>query len=368
MSAEVAEAIVQHGPRDLRETELPLPDLEPGAALLRLEACGLCGSDVESLEGESGAGFPRIMGHEIVGTVVATGPGGRRDTAVGERVAVDPWLPCGGCRHCLAGMAQFCSGWSFEGTRLACYGFIPLANEPGLWGGYSSHVFLHPKAVLYPVPAGLSALDAALWNPLAAGIQWGVMTPATTVGSTVAILGSGQRGLTATAAARAAGAAKVLVTGLARDARKLELARELGADAAVDVENDDLRARARDLTGDGKFDVVLDTSAFSTQPVLDALTLVRLGGNVVYAGLKAKDVDAFPVDKAIMKGVTINGVLGVSSEAYRRALDLLASRRFPLERMRTHVFDYRDAVGAIDTLSGAVPGADAINVVLANGA
>jgi threonine dehydrogenase-like Zn-dependent dehydrogenase len=362
----VVEALVQHGARDLRLTEVPFPELEEGAGILRVEACGLCGSDIEALDGESGSAFPRVMGHEIVGTVEALGPGGRRDVQVGDRVAVDPWLPCGGCRFCLAGQAQLCNGWSWKESRLACYGFIAMANEPGLWGGYSSHVYIHPKTVLYPIPDGLGPLDAALWNPLAAGIEWAVLTPRTAVGSTVAILGCGQRGLTATVAAKAAGASRVLVTGLAKDAPKLELAREFGADLAVDVENEELRDRARELIGGGKFDVVVDTASFSTRPVVDALTLVRPGGQVVFAGLKAKDVDGFPVDKAIMKNVTMTGVLGVSSDAYRRAVDLLASRRFPLERMRTHVFDYRDAVEGIDTLAGRVEGEAAINVVLSH--
>ncbi len=134
MSAQAAEAMVQHGPRDLRETELPLPDLEPGAALLRLDACGLCGSDVESLDGESGAGFPRIMGHEIVGTVVATGPGGRRDAAVGERVAVDPWLPCGGCRHCLAGMRAVLLRLELRGDAPGLLWIHPAGQRAGPLG------------------------------------------------------------------------------------------------------------------------------------------------------------------------------------------------------------------------------------------
>jgi threonine dehydrogenase-like Zn-dependent dehydrogenase len=362
-----AEALVQFGDRDLRLTQIPMPDLAEGAAILRVEACGLCGSDIEALSGEAGAVFPRIMGHEIIGTIEALGPGGRRDVTVGSRVAVDPWLPCGGCRYCLAGKSQFCNGWSWKESRLACYGFIAMANEPGLWGGYSSHVYIHPKTVLYPIPQSLEPLDAALWNPLGAGIEWAVLTPGTAVGSTVAILGCGQRGLTSTIAARAAGASRILVTGLGRDAPKLALAREFGADIAVDIENEDLRDRMRELTPGGKVDVVVDTTSFSTQPVVDALTLVRPGGQVVYAGLKEREVDGFSVDKAIMKGVTMHGVLGVSSEAYRRAVDLLASHRFPIERMRTHLFDFRDALEGIDSLSGRVEGEAAINVVLTYG-
>lgn len=359
-------AMIQHGTRDLRETVLPMPKLGPGAALLRTDACGLCGSDIESLRGEHWATFPRIMGHEIVGTVVAVGEGGRPDLEVGDMVAVDPWIPCGGCRFCLAGQGQFCERSPFKKSHLACYGYITTDNEPGLWGGYATHVYLHPKAVVYPIPKSVPALEAALWQPLAAGIQWAVITPRLTVGSTIAILGCGQRGLTSTIAARAAGAATIVVTGLSKDARKLALAKDFGADYAIDVEQEDLEERVGHIThGDG-VDVVVDTSSFSTEPVAQAISLVRKGGTVVYAGLKAKEVPGFPVDEAIMKGVRMQGVLGMPPDAYRRSIALIASKRFPVAEMRTHVFDFRKGMEAVDTLAGRVEGEEAINVVLSN--
>jgi threonine dehydrogenase-like Zn-dependent dehydrogenase len=361
-----ATAMIQYGSRDVRETEVPKPDVAPGAALLRLDACGLCGSDVEGLKGESWATFPRIMGHEIVGTVEQVGEGGRPDCKAGDRVAVDPWIPCGGCRFCLAGQGQFCTRNPFVNSRLACYGYITTENEPGLWGGYASHVYIHPKAVVYPVPESVNPLDAALWQPMAAGIEWAVVVPRLSVGATIAILGCGQRGLTATIAARAAGVSKIIVTGLSRDARKLELAKDFGADHAIDVERDDLAERVDHLTGGEGVDVVLETSAFSTQPVVDAIRLVRRGGTVVYAGLKAKPVDGFPIDEAIMKGVRMEAVIGVRPESYRRAIALIAAKQFPIGEMRTHVFDYRDAVTAVDTLAGQTGAEAAINVVLSH--
>jgi threonine dehydrogenase-like Zn-dependent dehydrogenase len=364
-------AMVQHGARDLAETALERPSLEAGAALLRVEACGLCGSDIEALAGydnapskDGGSGglhLPRIMGHEIIGVVEEVGPGGRRDVQVGDRVAVDPWLPCGGCEYCLSGLAMHCTGWDFSP---ACYGFISVDTGPGLWGGYATHLYAHPKAVLYPIPEHVGPLTAALWNPMAAGIQWAVLTPRTALGSTVVILGCGQRGLTSVVAAKAAGASTVVVTGLPHDAQKLELARAFGADLALDVGQEDVVERVRHITGGRGADVVVDTSSSSTQPVTDSLELVRPAGTIVWAGLKAKGVPDFPVDRAVLKGVRIQGVLGMSSDAYRHAIALLASGRVPLDEMRTHVFDFREAVRAVDVLAGADPHEQAINVVL----
>jgi threonine dehydrogenase-like Zn-dependent dehydrogenase len=356
--------MVQAAPRDLTETELPRPKLEEGAALIRVEACGLCGSDVESMNGHDWANkFPRIMGHEIVGVVEEVGPGGRKGLSVGDRVAVDPWLPCGGCRFCLMGLAQFCTGWDF---KQACYGYIPTDVGPGLWGGYASHVYAHPKTVLYAIPEHVGPLTAALWNPLAAGIQWGVIEPRTSPGSTVAILGCGQRGLACVVATKAAGASLVIVTGLSKDERKLALARDFGADVTIDVEQDDVVERILSLTRGEGVDVVIDTSPVSTRPVVDAVNMVRPNGSIVFAGIKHRQVPDFPLDQAIYKGVNMKAVLGMSSEAYRRAVAMLAGGNVPLDEMRTHVFDMREAVRAVDTLAGDIPGADAINVVLSN--
>jgi threonine dehydrogenase-like Zn-dependent dehydrogenase len=367
---DAAIAMVQRGRRELEEAEFELPSLEPGAALLRVEACGLCGSDIEALEGidnapskdGSGLHLPRIMGHEIVGTVLRVGEGGRRDAGVGTRVAVDPWLPCGGCEYCLAGQSMHCTGWDFSP---ACHGFISTEVEPGLWGGYATHLYVHPKAVLYPVPDHVGAANATLWNPLAAGIQWGVLTPGTSVGSSIVILGCGQRGLASVIAAKAAGAGPIVVTGLSKDARKLALAEEFGADLAIDVERESVVERVAHLTAGRGVDIVVDTSSGSTQPVLESIELVRSGGSVVWAGLKDKPVPEFPLDRAVLKGVRIQGVLGMAASSYRQAIKILADGAVPIEQMRTHLFDFREAVAAVDTLAGRVAGEDAINVVLA---
>ena len=258
---------------------------------------------------------------------------------------------------------MYCNGWDFSP---ACYGFMSLDIEPGLWGGYASHVYLHPKAVLYPVPPHLDGETAALWNPLGAGIEWGVLRPGTSIGDFVVILGAGQRGLAAVVAAKAAGASAIVVTGLSKDAAKLDLALELGATAAVDIEREDIGEHVRALSGRRGADVVLDTSSRSTAPITDSIGLVRSGGTIVWAGLKGQPVDGFPIDDAVHKGARIEPVLGVSPRAYRQAIALLAAADCPMERLRTHAFDFREALAAVDVLAGRTDGKPAINVVLTN--
>jgi threonine dehydrogenase-like Zn-dependent dehydrogenase len=239
-----------------------------------------------------------------------------------------------------------------------------MTNEPGLWGGFATHLYLHRNSIVYPVPAHLPADLAVLYNPLGAGVRWGVTVPGTTIGSTVAVLGSGQRGLACVAAAKAAGASLVLATGLATDAHKLALAQELGADVTVDVDHDDLHAAVRDHTGGRGVDIVVDTTPHAAAPVRDAVQIARMGGTVVLGGLKGRGIDGFPVDDVALKALRVFGVRGVGAAAYRAAIDLLADGRVPIGRMRTHTFRLDDAAHAVEVLEGTVPGERPVNIVI----
>lgn len=365
-----ATALVQTGPRDLEFRQIPFPKLEPGAALLRVEANGICASDLDAFAGNGGgmdpsdmSQYPRINGHEIVGIIEDLGPvtRDRQGLKIGDRVAVGPFLGCGSCPECRRGDTQFCTGMEFTPS---CYGFIPTWLGPGLWGGYSTHVYIHPKAVLYHFPEDTNPFDAALWNPLASGIQWAVRDGGVRLGTRVAVLGSGQRGLSCVAAAKAAGAGLVVTTGLSRDSHKLDLALRLGADAAIDVETSDLVSQARELTGGESFDVVIDTSPKAEKPVLDGIEILRAGGTFVSAGIKGQPLSAFPLDTITVKGIRMVGVIGAGHEAFQMATDLIISKTLPLHEMRTHVFGFDQLPHALDVLQGKVPGEHAINIVV----
>jgi threonine dehydrogenase-like Zn-dependent dehydrogenase len=166
-------------------------------------------------------------------------------------------------------------------------------------------------------------------------------------------------------AAREAGAARILVTGLAADARKLALARELGASASIDVENEDVVRRVRELTSGRGAEVVIDVSAYATAPVAQALDLVAPGGRVVLAGVKGwKPIPDFISDKIVLKEIHIHGAIGVTSSGYRKAIQLIESRRVPIEKLHTHDFALADAEQAIRTLARRIPGEESIHSVL----
>lgn len=355
-------ALVHEGPGQFAMRSLPRPAIGDDDALLRVEACGICGTDVERYRGVLPVRFPVIPGHEPVGVIEEIGASAARrwGVQVGDRVAVDPFVPCGACRDCVGGSYELCQGW--PGTR--SYGSYPMTDPPHLWGGWATHLYLHPHALVYPVPAHVPPDLAVLFNPLGAGVRWAVTVPGTTVGSTVAVLGCGQRGLACVLAAKAAGAALVVVTGLSSDAHKLALARDLGADVVVDVEREDVHEAVRTATGGRGVDVVVDTTPHAAAPVRDAVRLARMGGTIVLGGLKGAAVDGFPVDEVSMKALRVLGVRGVGADAYRAAIDLLASGRVPMTRLRTHRFGLDDALHAVRVLAGEIPGELPVNVVI----
>ena len=202
-------------------------------------------------------------------------------------------------------------------------------------------------------PSAPSGCDPASWPTMSA-----------IAGEDARLLTSGALWFTA----RTAGAGTIIVTGLSRDAGKLALAREFGADHTIDVEAEDTVSRVLDLTGGAGADLVLELTPMAVQPVLDAVHAVRWGGRVVLAGLKGGRPVELPTDLLINKSLTVMGAFSVDSRAYAEAIRLIETGRFPLERMHTHTFGLEDVPRAIETLAGEVPGENAVHVAIMPGA
>ncbi len=344
-------ALVLERPRALVEHEFARPEITDDDALLRVEACGLCGTDHEQYTGQLFPGFAFIPGHESVGVIDAIGPRAaeRWNVRAGDRVAVEVFMSCGACDPCRAGAYRRCLQ---HGLR-DMYGSVSIERPPGLWGGYAQYQYLHPDSMLLPVPDALDPVTATLFNPLGAGIRWGVTLPETKRGDVVAVLGPGVRGLSVAAAVREAGAGFVMVTGAgARDGTRLALAREFGADLAVDVMTTDPVRTLRDATG-GLADVVVDVTAKAPAAFGQAVALARAAGTVVVAGTRGSgDTPGFAPDLVVYKELRILGALGVDAPAYRAALDLLATRRYPFGDLPRRAVRLDDVDALLRSMAG----------------
>jgi alcohol dehydrogenase len=349
--AATADALVLEEPRRLAPRSFPLPEIGDDDALLRVEACGLCGTDHEQFTGELFPGFAFIPGHESVGVIERVGPraAARWNVHAGDRVAVEVFMSCGECDACRAGVYRRCARHGLGDM----YGCIPAERAPGLWGGYAQYQYLAPDSLLLPVPATLDPVVATLFNPLGAGIRWAVTLPETQRGAIAVVLGPGVRGLSAAAALKHAGAQFVMVTGRGeRDVQRLALAKEFGADLAVDVERDDPVRALRDATGTGA-DVVVDVTAKAPDAFAQAVKLAAPGGTVVVAGTRGRaDTPGFHPDLVVYKELRILGALGVDAPAYRAALELLAAGDYPFTELPRLAVGFNALPGLLSSMAG----------------
>jgi threonine dehydrogenase-like Zn-dependent dehydrogenase len=362
--------MVLTGDRTFSLEEFARPAIGPDDALLRVEACGICGSDVEQYDGhlaEMGhVRYPFIPGHEPVGILEEIGDRAAQRWGVrrGQRVAVEPLIPCLACQACRDGRRTECNGWG----RVYSYGLLETSIEPAVLGAYAESLYLHPNSVLHGISAELPIEVAVMFNPAGAGVRWACHASDLALGDTVVILGAGQRGLTCLLAARAAGAGRVIVTDIARAANKLDLALALGADAVIVADEEDPVEQVRELTSGQLADVVVDVSAMATQPVLDAIAMVRRGGTVVLAGVKGgREVPGFVSDDLVFRSITMRGVFTVDSRAYREAIRMIERDPARFARLHTRSYSLEQAEEAILHLAGRTGDPPAVHVAIVPG-
>ncbi len=357
-------AAVATAPATTELRDLPLPGVGPDDGLLRVEAAGICGTDWELYLRESrGRGLgPLILGHENVGRVVAVGERAaeRWGVAAGDRVAVEEFLPCGTCRLCRSGSYRLCEATdSRSGRPFLRYGSTPVTVAPGLYGGFSEYLYLHPRAIVHAV-GDLPAQLATLFVPVANGIRWVLQQGGLQLGQTVVVQGPGQHGLGCVVAARHGGAGTVIVVGTPSDAARLEVARRLGADHVL--AGPGVVGAVLELTGGAGADMVVDLAPGATGTVEDALSMSARQGTVLLAASKhGKPVTGFEHDTVVRKELTVMGVRGHDQRSVEPAIDLLRSERFPLRLLCTHAFGLHEVDHAL-RVAGARLDPEAIHV------
>jgi threonine dehydrogenase-like Zn-dependent dehydrogenase len=348
-----SQVMIQVADRRVVQDEWEIPRVGPTQALMQVEVCGICGSDVEIYKGDFAAAgllrYPLIPGHEPIGRIVEVGPEAAKQwkVKVGDRIALEPTLSCGRCDLCLSGSYHDCQSLMPPGAPPG-YGFTPTDVGHGFWGGYSQYMHLHERTIFHRVPDSLPLGIASLYQPLSAGVRWAVQVPELGLGDSILILGCGQRGLGAVVAAKAAGAGQIIVTDTARGHAKLQLAKTLGADHVIKSNEENAVERVKAITGGKGVDVVLDTVPIDTSSIVDAVECCRLGGMIVLAGIKDKNLPiAVNTNTLIYKEITIKGVVAQNYGAYIEAFRLLSQLGPELAALHTHEFRLTDVEQAL---------------------
>jgi threonine dehydrogenase-like Zn-dependent dehydrogenase len=338
-------AAVAVAPRKIELLEFPLPEIGDDDALMRVESVGLCGTDWHFYQGPSRIEFPIILGHECVGRIDRIGKKAAERWKVreGDRVVIEEPFPCGSCKVCRTVNYQLCK----NGGR---YGAIPTTVKPSLWGGFSQYMYLHPNSQIYKISENVPSEEAPLFIPVSNGIRWVQQVGGLGIGDTVVIQGPGQHGLGCVIAAKEAGAGCIIVIGLTKDAKRMEIAKQIGADFIINVEKEDPIERVMSITGGQLADVVIDVTVGAPKAFNLALDVVTPGGTVVLAG-KHQVIPEFHSDKIFHKEITIKGVYGRDYRSVVPAIKLLESQKYPLHIFSTHTFSLSETDRALRTFA-----------------
>ncbi len=339
-------------PRQTELRTLAIPEIAPDAGLMRIDACGICGSDWGMYNNAKPG--PRILGHEMVGRVVALGDVARARWGVseGELIALEEYLPCGHCEYCRSGEFRSCLETDSRVPGCIRYGSTPIDLAPGLWGGYSQFVYMHPRSVIHKVPAGVEAHIAAMALPIGNGFQWAFLDGGAGPGKTIVIMGPGQQGMGCVIASALAGSPTIIVSGLAKDSGRLEIARRLGATHVVASDEQNLEDEVRRITGGRMADIVVDATGAGPAIVNPTIALLRKRGTMVVSSRKGMPVFGFDIDQIVNKQILLRGTRGHSFEAVELALGVMQSGRFPLELISTHRVGLSDVDRALRMVGG----------------
>ncbi len=294
--------------KHLEIADLPNPMPGHDEVLVRVAACGICGSDVHGYDGSSGRRIPPIvMGHEAAGTIAAVGSG-VSGFAEGDRVTFDSTIFCGACSNCRRGDVNLCDNRQVLGVSCAEF------RRPGAFAEYVAV----PSRVLYRLPESLSFEEAAMLEAVSVALH-GVSLAQISEGCTALIVGAGMIGLLTLQALRAAGCTRILVADL--DKTRLKLALDLGATAVLSADGDVVK-QVMQLTGGAGVDIVMEAVG-RNETVKASVESVRKGGTVVLVGNISPEV-TLPLQKVVTRQIRLQGSCASSGE-YPRAIELLAS-------------------------------------------
>lgn len=327
--------------KQLELADVPQPECGPRDVLIRVHACGICGSDIHGYDGSTGRRIPPlIMGHEAAGVIEQVGTEVSRFTP-GQRVTFDSTVSCGTCHFCRRGEINLCDNRRVLGVS---------CGEYRQHGAFAELVAV-PENIIYPLPDDLPFEHAALIEAVSIAVH-AVNITNFSLGDTVAVVGSGMIGLLTIQAAKLRGAGLVIATDL-EDSR-LQVAKQLGADITLNAKNVSVVEEIQKLTEGRGADAALEVVGHQ-QTVQDAIAAVRKGGHVTLVGNLSPTIE-FPLQSVVTREITVQGSCASQGE-YPECIRLLSSGAIKVDPLITARSTLADGAEWFQKLYDGVPGA-----------
>ncbi len=292
----------------LEMVEMPEPEIGPDDVLVRVRACGICGSDVHGYDGSSGRRHPPlVMGHEAAGEVARVGSN-VHDLKAGDRVTFDSTVYCGKCYFCVRGDVNLCDNRQVVGVA---------PEEYRRHGAFAEYVSV-PRRIMYKLPDSFPYEQAALIEAVSIGVHAVSITPIH-LGDTALIVGVGMIGSVTLQAAKAAGCARIIAVDI--EDSKLERAKSIGATDVLNPNTTSVPEAVRQMTGGRGADVAFECVGY-TDPVATAIYSVRKGGMVTLVGNLSQNIEA-PLQYVVTRQIRLQGSCASNGE-YPQCIDLMA--------------------------------------------
>lgn len=322
--------LVVPGTMEIHKSDMPVP--KEDEVLIKVEYVGICGSDVHGFE--SGPFIPPSdpnqeigLGHECAGVVAGIGSKVTR-FKIGDRVNIEPGVPCGKCRFCLEGKYNICPDVDF------------MATQPNYRGALTNYL-CHPESFTYKLPDNMSTMEGALVEPAAVGMH-AAMEADVKIGKKVVILGAGCIGLMTLLACKVMGAVEIVVVDVLE--KRLELAKKLGAFEVVNGAKEDTVSRCKEILGELGADIVFETAG-SQVTAQQTPYIVMRGGKIMIVGTIP---GATPIDfLKINREVSIQTVFRYANR-YPVTIAAISNGRFDVKSMVTHIYDFEDVQRAFE--------------------
>lgn len=324
-------ASVCYKQNDLRIEDLPIPEISDNEVLIKMLACGLCGTDIQKIRGDT-VNKPTVLGHEVVGEIVKKGKNVSK-FEIGDRVITAIHVPCFTCHYCNKGHYTICE--QFRTNNIDPGGFSEFIRIPEL----------HLNHLTHKVSNNVTDEEATLIEPIACclhGLKQADIRP----NDSVLIMGAGTIGILHAQLAKIKGANKVIVSDMSKF--KLQKALNVGCDYAINIKEKNIIDEVNKITDGQGVDVIVIAAGVSSL-VADAVNMVRRAGKIiVFSGFDKNKLVTLDVSRFFKDEISIIGTYSVTPYEFPEALDLLEKRKLNTKEMITHVYPLNKLSEAID--------------------